>query len=59
MGFLRTLYNFIGIEYIGSKELFEIDRQKHLKYLMCKQIKDSNIKLFKIVKYTRKRKNKK
>lgn len=45
MGFWRTLYYFIGVEYIGTKEQKEIDRQKHLKFVMCKQIKDSKLKL--------------
>jgi hypothetical protein len=48
MGLWRTLYYFIGVEYIGTKEQKEqkeIDRQKHLKFVMCKQIKESNLKL--------------
>jgi len=45
MGFWRTLYYFIGVEYIGTKEQKEIDRQKHLKFVMCNQIKESKLKL--------------
>jgi hypothetical protein len=45
MGFWRTLYYFIGVEYIGTKEQKQIDRQKHLKFVMCEQIKNSKLKL--------------
>jgi len=45
MGFWRTLYNIIGLDYIGSKEQEIIDRQKHLKYMVCKQVKDGGLKL--------------
>jgi hypothetical protein len=45
MGFWRTLYYFIGVEYIGKKEQALIDRQKHLKYVACKQIEAGGIKL--------------
>ena len=59
MAFWRTLYYFIGIEYIGSREQAQIDRQKHLKHLMCKQIRDSDIKLFQVVKSKSRKKRKK
>jgi hypothetical protein len=58
MGFLRTFHWLFGWVYIGSKEQAEIDRQKHLKYLMCKQIKESNIKLNKVPYYKPKSKSK-
>lgn len=50
MGFWRAIYYYMDWVYIGSKEQEVIDRQKHLKYLMCKQIKESNIKLNKVIK---------
>ena len=43
MGFWRTLYYLIGSDYIGAVEQQKIDRQKHLKYMTCKQITDGNI----------------
>ena len=45
MGFWRTLYYFMGVEYIGEKEQAIMDRQKHLKYLVCKQLEIGGIKL--------------
>jgi len=45
MGFWRTLYYFIGVEYIGTKEQKEIDRQKHLKFVIYEKIKNSKLKL--------------
>ena len=45
MGFLRTLYYLLDIEYIGELEQKQIEKQRRLKYLMCEQIKKSNIKL--------------
>lgn len=45
MGLLRFFYSVMGYEYIGTKEIEQINRQKHLKYLNCQQIKASNFKL--------------
>lgn len=45
MGFWRTLYYLLDIEYIGEAEQKQIDKQKRQKYLMCEQIKNSKIKL--------------
>ena len=42
---LRNLYYYCGWEYIGRKEQSLINRQKHLKYLTCEQVKKSKIKL--------------
>ena len=47
---LRTLYYICGFEYVGRREQAQIDRQKHLKYLMCQQITKSKIKLKPVVK---------
>ena len=44
-GFWRSVYWLMGYEYIGKKEIEQINRQKHLKYLNCQQIKASNFKL--------------
>ena len=41
----RFLYNLFGIEYIGTREQNMIDKMKHQKYLVCTQIRHSNIKL--------------
>ena len=41
----RFIYNMIGIEYIGSLEQQQIDRQKHLKHMVTKQIKAGGLKL--------------
>ena len=43
MGFTRVLYNFLGLDYIGRYEQAIIDRQTHLKHLMCRQVEDSHI----------------
>jgi hypothetical protein len=45
MGFWRTLYYLLDIEYIGEAEQKQIEKQKRQKYLMCEQIKNSKIKL--------------
>jgi predicted DNA-binding helix-hairpin-helix protein len=45
MGFWRTLYYYLDIEYIGETEQKQIEKQRRQKYLMCEQIKKSNIKL--------------
>lgn len=45
MGFLRTFHWLFGWDYIGKKEQECIDRQKHLKFMMCKQITDGGVKL--------------
>ena len=58
MGIWRIIYNLLGYEYLGEKEQLEIERQRHLKYLMCKQILESNIKLRCINKKKKKKKNK-
>lgn len=42
---LRTIYYICNWEYVGRKEQAEIDRQKHLKYLMCGQLKKSKLRL--------------
>ncbi len=44
----RTLYQYLGWDYVGRKEQVAIDKQKRLKYLQCEQVKKSNIKLKKI-----------
>jgi len=63
MGILRTVYYYLNWVYIGKKEQKQIDRQRHLKYLTCKQILESNIKLNIIAKapvnWKNKRKRKK
>ena len=41
----RFLYNLFGIDYIGTREQNMIDQMKHQKYLVCTQIRHSNIKL--------------
>lgn len=38
MGVWRLIYNILGYEYYGRKEQAEIDKQKHLKYLMCQEL---------------------
>jgi len=45
MGFWRSLYYLLDIEYIGEAEQKQIEKQKRQKYLMCEQIKKSNMKL--------------
>ena len=45
MGIWRTLYNIIGLDYIGSKEQEITDRQKHLKFMVCKQVESGGLKL--------------
>lgn len=50
MGVKRFLYNLFGIEYIGTSEQIMIDKMKHQKYLVCTQIRHSNIKLKSIYK---------
>ena len=45
MGFWRSIYDIIGIEYIGEKERKQIERQTHLKYMLCRQIKDGGLRL--------------
>lgn len=37
MGFWRSVYWLVGVDYYGSEEYWQ-DRQKHLKYNCCKQI---------------------
>ena len=44
MGFWRTIYYYCDWVYIGEKEQNQVERQRHLKYLMCKQI-ETGIKL--------------
>ena len=44
----RTLYQYLGWDYVGRREQAMIDKQKRLKYLQCEQVKKSNIKLKKI-----------
>jgi len=45
MGFWRTLYYLLDIEYIGEQEQKQIEKQRRQKYLVCEQIKKSDIKL--------------
>ena len=45
MGVKRFLYNLLGIEYIGTREHIQIDQMRHQKYLVCTQIRHSNLKL--------------
>ena len=48
MGFYRTLYFILGLEYIGEYEQKQIEEQRQRKYLMLQQIvltnKKKNIK---------------
>jgi hypothetical protein len=46
-GFWRAIYYLIGSDYIGTVEQKKIDRQKHLKYMTCKQIDSGNIPVLK------------
>lgn len=50
MGFWRAIYYYMDWVYIGEKEQKQVERQRHLKYLMCQQIEKSDIKLNKIIK---------
>ena len=59
MGFYRFIYNILGIEYIGTKEQKEIDRQKHLKYIVCEQIKKTDKKKLFIFRMLTNKKKKK
>lgn len=52
--FWRTIYWMMNWDYLGSKEREEIKTQTRLKYLQCKQIKNSNL-----VKVLESKKNKK
>ena len=45
MGFWRNIYYLFDIEYIGEQEQKQIEKQRRQKYLLCEQIKKSNIKL--------------
>ena len=45
MGFTRFLYNLFGIDYVGTREKIQIDQARHQKYLVCTQIRHSNLKL--------------
>jgi hypothetical protein len=45
MGFWRTIYYYLDWEYIGKKEQEDVERQKHLKYMTCEQIKKGGVKL--------------
>lgn len=40
MGFWRTIYNIIGIDYMGTAEQKIIDKQKRLKYLTLEELKN-------------------
>ena len=42
MGFYRTLYYLLGIEYIGELEQKQIEVQKQRKYFVLEQIKKTN-----------------
>ena len=44
-GFWRTIYYYCDWVYIGEKEQKQVERQRHLKYLMCNQIEAGGIKL--------------
>lgn len=50
MGFWRAIYYYMDWVYIGSKEQAVIDRQKHLKYMNCQQIKAGGVKLRTVIK---------
>ena len=52
-GWWRWIYGQMGWEYHSKNDEFD-DRQKHLKYLCCKQIRDTDI--YKVLK--RKKKDK-
>lgn len=52
MGFWRTIYYYLDWIYIGEKEQECVERQKRLKFLMCKQITDGGVKLKPIDKIT-------
>ena len=41
-GWWRWIYSQMGWEYHSKNDEFD-DRQKHLKYLCCKQIRDTDI----------------
>jgi len=45
MGFWRTLYYLLDFDYIGEQEQKQIEKQRRQKYLVCEQIKKSDIKL--------------
>ena len=45
MGFYRTIFYLLGIEYIGSFEQQQIEEQRQRKYFLLEQIKKThNIK---------------
>jgi len=52
-GFWRSIYWLFGLEYIGKKEQECIDRQKHLKFMTCKQITDGGVKLKQLIYYNK------
>jgi len=50
VGFWRTLYNIIGLDYIGTKEQQIIEKQKRLKYLTLEELKNRDKHLLNIEK---------
>ena len=61
MGFWRIFYNTLGLDYIGSYERNQINKQTRLKFHLHRQIRDTNLNkfLFKKVNYNIKKRNKK
>ena len=41
MGFQRTVCYYMGIDYVGTKEQEQIERQTRLRHLCLKQLKDT------------------
>jgi L-2-hydroxyglutarate oxidase LhgO len=57
-GWLRSIYNFLGLEYIGTKEQNDIEKQTRLKFILHKQIRETDLDLFlfkRVIKNTKKR----
>lgn len=57
-GWWRSIYNFLGLEYIGTKEQKDIEKQTRLKFILHKQIKETDLDLFlfkRVIKNTKKR----
>lgn len=50
MGFYRTIYNILGWDYFGTKESEQYKKQTRLKYLLHKELHNTDINkmLFKI-----------
>jgi len=57
-GWWRSIYNFLGLEYIGTKEQKDIEKQTRLKFILHKQIRETDLDLFlfkRVIKNTKKR----